>query len=201
MKFSEVEAEPLVPTIVAVVEPVGVPPLVPPPPPPAPPLVPPQLAISMIPAMPRIARAKDAPERKRLLEVRSARMLMPRMASSVAAPTRLSGPGAAGCRLAGATALGAVVLTVSIVTAVVAVELRVADDGLKLQVAPLGRPEQLNVTVPLKPCFAVMVALIVPESPGAATVTVGPVELRANAESKLLIRFAALMVPRPVAPS
>lgn len=92
-------------------------------------------------------------------------------------------------------------MTVSIVTAVVAVGLRVADDGLKLQVAPLGRPEQAKVTVPLKPFLAVIVALIVPESPGAATGTVGSAELRAKAESKLLIRLAALMVPRPVAAS
>ena len=84
--------------------------------------------------------------------------------------------GAAGSRRAGATALGAVVLTVSIVTAVVAVGLRVADGGLKLQLAPLGRPEQLKVTVPLKLFFAVIVALMVPESPGAATDTVGLAE-------------------------
>lgn len=85
MKFSEVVAEPLVATIVAVVEPVGVPPLVPPPPPLLL-LVPPQLAISMMPAVARISRAKDAPERRRLLGVlRSAKMLMPRMASSDAA--------------------------------------------------------------------------------------------------------------------
>lgn len=87
MKFSELDAEPLVATIVAVVDPVGVPPLVPPPPPLLL-LVPPQLDISMRPAIPRITRAKDTPERRRLLVVlvpRSARMLRAKMARSDAA--------------------------------------------------------------------------------------------------------------------
>ena len=123
------------------------------------------------------------------------------MISSDAAAAGLSGVGAVGSRRAGATALGAVVLTVSIVTAVVAVALRVADGGLKLQVAPLGRPEQLKVTVPLKLFFAVMVALIVPESPGAATGTVGLAEesaYEAEVVAKLLARLKAFTLPRPV---
>jgi len=37
--------------------------------------------------------------------------------------------------------------------------------GLKLQVAPLGRPEQLKVTVELKPLNGVTVSVVVPLCP------------------------------------
>jgi hypothetical protein len=199
VKLSVPVALPLVPVTVAVVEPVGVPPDVPPPPPP-PPLVPPQLAINIRPAIPTISSANAVPERSRRFCVLDAKMTMASMQSSADAIAMMRGSGAAGCcRCVGASALGAVVETVSVVVAVVAVELRVADGGLKLQVAPVGNPVQANVTVPLKLPCAVTVAVIVPELPGAATVTVGLVEVRANSEAKLLIRLAALMVPRPVA--
>ena len=172
---------PLVPVMVAVVEPVGVPPDVPPPPP-LPPLVPPQLAINMRPAIPTISSANAEPERSRRFCVLNAKMTTASMQSSAAAIAMMRGPGVAGCRrCVGASALGAVVETVSVVVAVVAVELRVADAGLKLQLAPVGNPAQANVTVPLKLPCAVTVAVIVPESPGAATVTVGLVEVRRTA--------------------
>jgi len=45
--------------------------------------------------------------------------------------------------------------------------------GLNEQVAPVGRPEHARFTVPAKPATDVIVNVIIPESPAAATVTVG----------------------------
>ena len=45
--------------------------------------------------------------------------------------------------------------------------------GLKLHVAPVGKPEHARATFPAKPPTDVIVNDVIPESPGAATVTVG----------------------------
>lgn len=205
MKLSDVEAEPLVATTAAVVEPVGVPP-VPPPPPPPPPLPPPeppppQLVIAIRPAKPRTSKAKAAPERRRRPDCDlSAIIAALKMHSSVTMSGILRPDGADG-RDAGTTELGAVVVTVTVVVALVVVEVSVAVAGAKLQVAPVGRFAQVKVTVPVKPFCAVTVAVKVPELPGDETLTVGLADVTVNPVAKAATRFAAFTLPRPVAVS
>jgi len=75
-------------------------------------------------------------------------------------------------------AVAAVVATVSLV-----VPLPATEAGLKLQLAPVGRPEhddEPNWRVPAKPSTAVTVRVRLPESPGADTVTLVALAVRAK---------------------
>ena len=70
--------------------------------------------------------------------------------------------------------LEVVVLTVTVVEAVVVELDRVTEEAL--QVAPAGRLEQVKLIVPENPFTAVTMTLIVPDAPGVAMVTVGLVD-------------------------
>lgn len=45
---------------------------------------------------------------------------------------------------------------------------KVTDAGEKLQAAPLGKPEHVKLTVPLKPPLAVSVSVVATDAPGTA---------------------------------
>jgi hypothetical protein len=77
---------------------------------------------------------------------------------------------------------GAVLAAVWIVNVVVPLPLRTLV-GLKEQLAPAGNPEQLNVTVPVKPLFGVSVMLVVVVVPAATVAGVKAEAERLKGES------------------
>lgn len=106
--------------------------------------------------------------------------------------------------LAGPTTLGAAVLTVTVTGTEVVVLLRVAELGLTLHVAPVGKPlqvEELKLTVPLKPSTELTFTVSVPELPALDILTAGLVADIAQFGPQAFARFAAFTLPRPVARS
>jgi len=88
-----------------------------------------------------------------------------------------------------------------VVTVSVDVPVAVSDPWTKAQLAPTGKPEQVKVTVLLKPFNIETVTVEVPDCPGAATVTgVAPTEKSGVTEKpgQLAASTSALTDPRPV---
>lgn len=81
-------------------------------------------------------------------------------------------------RLAGPIIPAAVVVTVTVTGTLVVVEVNVTEAGLKLHLAPVGKPEHAKLTVPVNPPVATSVTLIVPEAPGLDIVIAGLVDAR-----------------------
>jgi hypothetical protein len=94
----------------------------------------------------------------------------------------------------------AVLLAVSVKVLVV-----VAGFGLNDAPTPLGRPEAVKLTLPLKPLRGVMVIVLEPLAPCVKVRLLGDVDspkLGADVErGQLFTRFVALTVPMPVAKS
>lgn len=90
-------------------------------------------------------------------------------------------------------------------------ESRVTEAGLKLQLAPVGRPvhdDEVKLKVPVKPLMAVMVRLSVPEPPADGTLTIATQFDKAKSAAppgfviaKLFARLQTFTEPRPVARS
>jgi hypothetical protein len=76
-------------------------------------------------------------------------------------------------RRTGATKLADVVATVTANGTLVVVDVKAIELGLKLQVPPVGRPEQARLTVPVYPFTLYAVTFIEPELPGLGIVTTG----------------------------
>ena len=110
--------------------------------------------------------------------------------------------------------LGGTLAVVMIVTTVDAdwwVESKVTEGGLKLQLAPVGRPvqdDEVKLNVPVKPLMAVTVKLRMPEPPADGTLTIDTQFERAKsaaapgfAIAKLFAKLQTFTEPRPVARS
>jgi hypothetical protein len=73
--------------------------------------------------------------------------------------------------------------------------------GLKLQVAPVGRPEQLKLTVPVKPVPGVTVIVLVPLCPAITLMLVGfedSAKFAATDPCHATASLSASTEPRPV---
>jgi len=93
--------------------------------------------------------------------------------------------------------VAAVLLAVSVSTLAV-----VAGFGLKDAVTPFGSPEADNVTLPPKPFCSLMEIVVVTLAPSVRVKLGGPKSVKPGVVfGQLLTRFAALMVPMPVAKS
>jgi hypothetical protein len=78
-----------------------------------------------------------------------------------------------------------VAIGVDAVVAIVSVDVSVVTEaGLKLQVAPVGKPLQLSVTVPVKPCVCDTLTVDVPDCPGPTTAAAVPPTEKSGVETK-----------------
>ena len=95
-----------------------------------------------------------------------------------------------------------VAIGVAAVVVMVRVEVPVVTEaGLKLQVAPAGKPLQLSATVPVKPFVGDTVMVDVPDCPGPTTVTAVPPTEKSEVETKpghAVASTFAFTEPKPV---
>src|ERR1700691_3788340 len=152
---------------------VGVVPPPPPPPPPPPLLEPPPPHAAMPSAIRNAAQAAAVLRRRFLPRLMSKRIAIANAQASDANVPRVQRPRPSGRTDGGAVAAASVVM-VSVV-----VPPAFTGDALKLQVAPVGRPEQLeglNATVSVKPLTATTVSTVLPVPPAVVTVTAAGLE-------------------------